>query len=380
MDNKPFKKQIVVIFGGPSTEHDVSIITGIQAIENLDSSKYKVTPLYWTRENQFLTCSGFDKPKDILKKVLKEKILVSWDINKKELILGSSKIFAKTLKPDVIIPALHGSPGEDGNIQGLLEIFGKPYVGSTMGPSYLSMNKSLFKQIMKANDISVLPWQTLEPGGKDIKIKFKYPVICKPNSLGSSIGVAKCKNIREVKKALELVFELDEAALIEPYIEDLTEINCSVMGGSKWQEVSVCERPVKKGEILSFSDKYLSGGKSKMAQKASGMASLDRIIPADIPEILSQSIQDLSKNIFKILGCAGLVRIDYIYSKKSGKLVVNEINSIPGSFAFYLWEDKGISFRELLDKLINIAVAINEQKQLLTKTFESPVLESFLKS
>lgn len=380
MNDSQDKKRVVVIFGGPSTEHDISIITGIQAIENLNPLKYEIIPVYWSRENQFLTCSSYKQPKEILKKILKEKILISWDINQQQLILGSSKFFKKVVKPDVIIPALHGSPGEDGNIQGLLDIFGVPFVGSSMGPSYIAMNKSIFKQVMKANDISILPWQMISPKEKDVKIKFKFPVICKPNSLGSSIGVSKCKNSAELKKALALVFELDEEALIEPYVEDLTEINCSVMGDTKNQEASVCERPLAKGEILGFNDKYLSGGKSKVSQKTSGMASLDRIIPADIPAKLSESIQKTSKEIFRILGCTGLVRIDYIFSKKTCKVVVNEINSIPGSYSFYLWEPKGLSFRELLDKLIAIAISTSEKKNKLTKTFNSPVLDNFLKS
>lgn len=377
------KLKAVVIFGGPSTEHDVSIITGIQVIENLDPQKYEVLPVYWTQDNKFVTCSRFDKPKDILKNIHKENILVSWDVNAHQLILKSKTLFSKdkNIKVDVIFPALHGGWGEDGNIQGLLEIFDVPYTGCSSGSAYLSMDKNMFKNIMKAKGIKILPWQVIKKGGKDkLKVNFKFPVICKPNALGSSIGVKKCQNLTDVKAALELIFELDEKAIIEPYVVDLTEINCSVLGDEHHQSVSVCEKPVAKGEILNFEDKYLSGGKTKTGQKSGGMASLDRIIPADIPDKLARSVQDISKIAFKAIGAEGVVRVDCIYSKKSGDLVVNEINSIPGSYSFYLWEATGVSFRELLDRLVEIAKKSHSDKKQINKTFDSPVLDKFLAS
>ncbi|MBI3341834.1 D-alanine--D-alanine ligase [Candidatus Curtissbacteria bacterium] len=375
------KLKVAVVFGGPSTEHDISIITGIQIIENLDDSKYELIPIYWTRDNKFLTCESYSKPKEILKNITNQNINVTWDVNKKALKLNSPKVFSKnkTIIPDVIIPGLHGNPGEGGDFQGLLEIFDVPYAGSSMGSSFVSMDKNVFKQLMKANNISILPWQIIEKSEKSkTKIKFKYPVIAKPNSLGSSIGVKRCNSEKDLKEALELIFELDTKAIVEPYVEDLIEINCSVLGDIENQTASVCERPVGKGEILDFKDKYMSGGKSKVGKKVSGMASLDRIIPADIPEKLSKSVQEICKEVFRIAGCAGIVRIDCIYSKKTKKLVVNEINSIPGSYSFYLWEATGKSFTEVLEEAIKIAFVNHQKKHELTKTFESTVLENFL--
>ncbi len=377
------KFRAVVLFGGPSTEHDVSIITGIQVIENLDSQKYEVIPIYWTQDNKFLTCSTWSKSKDILKNIKKDNLHVLWDVNNSQLILKSTSILnkSKNIKVDVIIPALHGGWGEDGNIQGLLEVFGVPYTGCNSGASYLSMDKNMFKNVMLAKGIKVLPWQVIEKGSEDnIKVDFKFPVICKPNSLGSSIGVKKCKNIAQVKEALELIFELDQQAIIEPYVEDLTEINCSVLGDKTNQSTSVCERPIAKGDVLNFEDKYLSGGKTKSGQKTGGMASLDRVIPADIPDKLAQTVQNVSLDAFKAIGAQGVIRVDCIYSKKSRDLVVNEVNSIPGSFSFYLWEATGISFRELLDKLVAIAQKNHEDKKQIKRTFDSHVLDKFLAS
>lgn len=379
----PAKLKAVVIFGGPSTEHDVSIITGIQVIENLNPENYDVLPVYWTQDNKFLTCSSWDKPKDILKNIKKDNLYVLWDVNNSQLILKSASILNKNknVKVDVIIPALHGGWGEDGNIQGLLEVFGVPYTGCNSGASYLSMDKNMFKNVMLAKGIKVLPWQVIEKGSEEkLKVDFKFPVICKPNSLGSSIGVKKCKNVAEVKEALELIFELDQKAIIEPYVLNLTEINCSVLGDKYRQNVSVCERPVAKGDILNFEDKYLAGGKTKTGQKSGGMASLDRIIPADIPDKLAKSVQDISTNAFKAIEAQGVIRVDCIYSKKSGDLVVNEVNSIPGSFSFYLWEATGMSFRELLDRLVEIAQRNHEEKKQIKKTFDSHVLDKFLES
>lgn len=374
------KKIVVVVFGGVSTEHDISVISGIQAIENIDTRFYKIIPVYWTKDNNFITCSDYSSPKSILKKILEEKINVSWNTSSHAVDLRSKSFFkgSKKIKPYVILPALHGGWGEDGNFAGLLEILDIPFAGSNCGPSFLSMDKNIFKNLMKASGVGILPWQLIGKNDRAPKVAFKYPVICKPNSLGSSIGVAKCNNLKQVGDALDLIFELDEKAIIEPYVEDLIEINCSVLGNGTNVKASVCERPISKNEILNFEEKYLAGSKSKTGSKTAGMAALDRVIPADISDELSDKVQNISKQVFSTLSCTGLVRVDCIYSKKTRKLVVNEVNSIPGSFSFYLWEASGLSFRELLDKLFEIAVENHQAKRAIKKTFESSVLDNFL--
>jgi len=375
------KKIIAVIFGGPSVEHDVSIITGIQVIENLNKKKYSPIPIYWTRDNEFLTCSNFDNPKNILKQIYKNKIQVQWDINDSKLIIKESGMLSKSknLYFDLFLPALHGTDGEDGTIQGLLEIMRTPYVGSNVGSSYLSMDKNIFKYLMKANDINVLPWQKITAEDlKNLKLKFDFPIICKPTKLGSSIGVKRCKNLKQTLESLRLIFEIDDVALIEPYIADMIEINCSVLGDSMSQEISACERPLTQGKLLNFEDKYLSGSKTKTGTKQSGMASLDRIIPADISDSLTKSIQQLAKKVFVITNCSGVVRVDFIVRKKSKEIIVNEVNAIPGSFAYYLWEAVGVSFEELLDKLVSYSITNFKKKKNIKNTFDSPVLKRFL--
>src|SRR3989344_2510315 len=332
------KKLVVVIFGGLSVEHEISIITGLQIIENLDQSKYNLMPVYWSKENKFLTCSNFTNSREIIKNIISQKAEVIWDFNNKRILLKKGLIPSTTIVPNVIIPAMHGSFGEDGSLQGLLDIFGVPYVGSNVGASFLSMDKNIFKTVMKANEINILPWQTAtRDDSRDFKVEFEFPVICKPNSLGSSIGVAKCKTQKELRKALDVIFELDKSAIIEPFVEKMVEVNCAVLGNPKNQRVSVCERPLTKSEVLNYEEKYLKGSKAKGGMKTFGMASFDRKIPADIPQNLSVSIQEVSKKIFRILGCSGVARIDYIVPETKRDFYVNEINPIPGSYAYYLW-------------------------------------------
>lgn len=375
------KKLVVVIFGGLSVEHEISIITGLQTMENLDQTKYNLLPVYWSKENKFLTCSNFKNSKEIIKNIARQRTEVVWDFNNKRILLKKGLVPSKTIEPDLIIPAMHGSFGEDGSLQGLLDIFGVPYIGSNVGASFLSMDKNIFKNVMKANGINILPWQTVTRDSlRDFKIEFEFPVICKPNSLGSSIGVAKCKTQKELRKALDVIFELDESAIIEPFVQEMVEVNCAVLGNSKNQRASVCERPLSKNEVLNYEEKYLKGSKSKIETKTFGMASLDRKIPADIPKNLSASIQEISKKIFRILGCSGVVRIDYIVPLAKKDFYINEINPIPGSFAYYLWEASGMSFPELLDELIKIAQESFDQRRNIKRSFDSPVLEKFLES
>lgn len=374
------KKLVAVIFGGPSVEHDISIITGIQVIENLDTNKYDVLPVYWSQDGKFLTSRHYDHPRQLVKAIFRDKVELVANQNEKELVTERRGIFssAKKYRPDVIFPAMHGSLGEDGALQGLLEVLNIPYVGSNVGASFLTMDKNVFKMVMKASKINILPWQLVSAADlESLKVDFDYPVIVKPNSLGSSIGVKKCNSLAEVKEALEVVFQLDHKAIIEPFLEDMIEVNCSVLGNEEWQKVSICERPLAKGEVLNFEDKYMSGGKTKTGAKNGGMASLDRVIPADVPDKISKKVQEEARKIFKVLGCAGLVRVDFMVTKKE-EIYVIEVNPIPGSMAFYLWEASGVSFPELLDKLIEIAGDNYQRRNKLIRRFETPVLKRFL--
>ena len=304
------------------------------------------------------------------------------DMSKGELIFKKkllSNFISKKIKIDVAFPTFHGTYGEDGSFQGLFEVANVPYIGSGVAASAIGMNKNLFKKLMEFHKIPILPWQTVTKWNftKDFQLKFEYPLIVKPVNLGSSIGVKKVNNFNEFKEALEIIFNLDFEALVEPYLENMMEINCSVLGSKAKQDVSVCEQPVSAKKILSFEDKYLKGGKKIKVQ---GMASQDRRIPAHLTNEQTYLIQNLAKNVFQYCECIGVARIDFMIDKDTQKIYVNEINTIPGSLSFYLWEASGISFQELIDRLVDIAIRENVEKNSIQRVFKSPLIEKYLKT
>jgi len=207
-----------------------------------------------------------------------------------------------------------------------------------------------------------------------IKARFGLPVYAKPASLGSSVGVSRCTDEAGLADALQLAFELDRIALVEPAIEGGKEINCAVLGrpGAELR-VSACEQPIASAELLSFEDKYMRQGGKDGSAKSEGMSSADRIIPAPISDELTASVEELSRRTFEVLGCTGVARVDLLLDAQD-RLFVNEPNTIPGSFAFYLWEHVGLSFADLLDELIDIAMAEHAEKHQTTRTFETNLL------
>jgi D-alanine-D-alanine ligase len=287
---------------------------------------------------------------------------------------------------DVVIPATHGTQGEDGCLQGALELADIPYAGPTLEAAVLAMNKAVTKSMLRAAAVPVLDDLTLrrseyEKEGVEaivakVKARFGLPVYAKPASLGSSVGVSRCADDGQLADALQLAFELDRVALIEPAVEGGKEINCAVLGrpGAELR-TSACEQPIASADFLSFEDKYMreSGGKGEGALKTEGMSSADRIIPAPISEEMTAQVQHLAKRTFEVLGCTGVARVDLLLDAQD-RLFVNEPNTIPGSFAFYLWEPVGLPFPDLLDELIDIAMAEHAEKRQTTRTFESNLL------
>jgi D-alanine-D-alanine ligase len=291
---------------------------------------------------------------------------------------------AQERRLDVVMPATHGTQGEDGCLQGALELADVPYGGPTLEAAVLAMNKAVTKSMLRAAQIPVLEDLTLrrseyEREGAEaiiakVKARFGLPVYAKPASLGSSVGVSRCADEAQLADALQLTFELDRVALVEPAIEGGKEINCSVLGrpGAALR-VSACEQPIASAEFLSFEDKYMRQGGKDGQLKTEGMSSADRIIPAPIPDEMRASVEGLSRRTFEVLGCTGVARVDLLVDAQD-RLFVNEPNTIPGSFAFYLWEPVGLPFAGLLDELIDIAMAEHAEKQQTTRTFETNLL------
>jgi D-alanine-D-alanine ligase len=380
------KINVGVLFGGRSVEHEVSVVTGLQVVENLDKSKYDVTPVYiskegdWYTGDELLNIKNYKDITSLLAKAKKVFIPPVPSLNGLYFYPFKTGLFKKeveSLKIDVIFPALHGMHGEDGTIQGLLELAAIPYVGCGVTGSAVGMDKIIMKDIFKANDIPIVnyTWFLRKDYEKNpehimsqVENKVKYPLFVKPSNLGSSIGISRAANRDELKKAIEVAIRYDRRIIVEEGVENLIEINCSVMGMDDELNASLCEQPMSWEKFLSFDDKYMRGNSSK------GMKSTTRKIPAPLPDDKTEEIKNLAIKAFRVLDASGISRIDFLIDKESSKVYVNEINTIPGSIAFYLWEPMGISFKNLLDRLIQIAVKRNEEHNKNLYSFDTELL------
>lgn len=385
------KKNVAVTFGGKTCEHDVSIITGHQILENADSTKYNMIPIYITRDGKWYTgeklwdmefYKAFD-PKAVTQVYLEptdgDHALYPC-VTRGGLFGGGARKPVATL--DVVIPAMHGMNGEDGTLQGLFELNNIPYASAGVMGSSVGMDKIAMRLLFQGAGFPVLEschtdrnrFQTQrEAVLDDIEGKVPYPMFVKPANLGSSIGISKATDRASLAQALEVAFHYDRRVLVERGI-DCVEINCSAMGFGEDVEVGLCEQPVTWEQFLTFDEKYLRGVKGGKSQ---GMKSLSRLVPAPLEETMTARIQQLTQDIFRVLDCRGVVRIDYMIEKATGDLYVNEINTLPGSFAFYLWEPKGVSFKDLIDRIIASAEQAHAAKNANVYAFDSSILDQF---
>lgn len=385
------KTVIGVFFGGKSVEHEVSIISALQVIENLDKEKYDVVPIYISKDNKFYSSQFLDdinryKDLDEVKRLSDEVYFThengSLIVNKKDGML--KKVLYKI---DIAFPVVHGLNVEDGTLEGFLEMYNVPYVGCNVCSSAVGMNKIIFKKVLESSNIPVIEYEILnisefeqdsQKAYEKITKKLNLPVIVKPANLGSSVGIEIIRSKDEFLSKMQQVFEFCDNVLIERCVTNLREINCSVIGDFSSQEVSVLEEPIKEDEILSYKDKYMGNGKggklSKFGGKSSGMASLTRKIPAELDKVQQEEIYNLARNTFKLLNCEGVSRIDFIIDNDIQKIYVNEINTIPGSLSFYLWEPKGVKFSELLDKVIRIAIKRQERRNKIVYSTDVNIL------
>lgn len=380
-------KNIGVFFGGRTAEHDVSIITGLQLIENMDKSKYEPIPVYISSEGFWYTGkrlldAGFYKNFD--EKAV-DKVFFSPAAGNKSLSKSGLFGVKEVASFEAAVIAMHGMHGEDGTLQGLFELADMPYTSANVAGSAVCMDKIIMKAACIGFGVPVLPGvDFLREEYKadkasilaEVKEKCAFPVIVKPANLGSSIGVSRADDEADFDKAVALAASYDRKILVERFITKLKEVNCAVIGEGADVEVGVIEEPVGSGKILSFEDKYLKDAKSAKSQ---GMKSLSRKIPADISEEMDARVKEISTHIFKKLGLKGVVRIDYMIDMDSDTLYLNEINSIPGSFAFYLYEPKGISYKKLIDRLISGAFAAMEEKHANSFAFDSKILDKAVK-
>lgn len=380
------KKNIGVIFGGDSVEHEISIITAIQAMENMDKTKYNIIPIYMTKsgalysESKFLDIENF-KDMDELLKGVPEKIL--YNDGKDIALLPKKKSFFKgkdQILVDAIFPIVHGTNVEDGKLQGYLETLRIPYIGTTVVSGVVGQDKGIMKDVLKANGINQTDYIVVNERDRSmvdqmIEDSVGYPVIVKPASLGSSIGIFIARNSAELEANLSKAFKYDSNLVIEKLLTDFEELNVSVRSRDGEILVSEIERVSATDELLSYEDKYLNNSKSKGEATNggdAGMASLARELPARISPELKEKIQDLVKRVYKILRAEGVIRIDMMI--KGDDIYINEINNIPGSLAFYLWEESGVPYQQLLDELIEEGIKRYYQRKNKNFTFSTNVL------
>ncbi len=392
------KTKVGVFFGGKTTEHEISVISAIQAIGYIDREKYDVIPVYITKNNEFYVgekigdISSYTNIPALLKE--SQRVIMVNDEGKAKLIKYPQKMFGKPLYDyiDIAFPIVHGTNVEDGTLQGFLQMMGVPYVGCDVLSSAVGMDKYVMKTVLKDNGIPVLDCKCYTSNQYDddadalveeIEKEIGYPVIVKPVNLGSSIGISKADDRNELYDSLETAFAYATKVLIERAVQNLKEINCSVLGDYSSAEASECEEPVSSDKILTFAEKYIGDGSSKGAKggvKSSpsgskGMATLKRKIPAEITPEQRDTVRKMAVDAFKVLGCSGVSRIDFMMDTATGEIWLNEINTIPGSLSFYLWEPIGVKYTELLNKMIALSLKREREQENITFSFDSNVLQ-----
>lgn len=376
------KKTIAVIFGGQSAEHDVSIITGhTPIIDSLRATdQFEIWPIYIARDgswyaDQAMNDLNYFKQPDWEAKVARlKKVQLQFDGGLK---ISWPGLLSKTVKIDLVFPAMHGTFGEDGSLMGLLRLAGVPFAGCDLFASAVAMDKVLTKQVVAAEGLPIVPyvwftkhdWQENKTAWLEKIAKLKYPLFVKPVHLGSSIGITKVKQLADLENALEVAFHYDDKVLVEEGVENLIEVTLPIMGNDELQLANI-ERPLNKTEFFDFNDKYMSGGK-----KTGGANSQYSELPANIDPKLSEQVTDLGRHTYKTLGCTGIARVDFLIDGESGQVYVNEVNTLPGSLYHHNWKSAGVSNVELVMKLVSLAEERFAAQKNITYTFKSDILK-----
>ena len=374
------KTNVGVFFGGRSTENEISVISASQAMSAINKDKYDVTPIYISKQGKWYTgealldIANYKDIPSLLKKV--EEVYMAPQYGDYNLYRVKKPMFGSAVLTtlDVVIPVLHGTNCEDGIFEGVLETIGIPYAGCNTLSSANGMDKITMKMILQACDIPVVDyvWFTDKQwfSQRDaliekIESKLGYPVIVKPANLGSSVGIGRAVNREQLIEKIDGAEIYSTRIIVEHMVEELQEINCSVLGDCDEYRTSVCEEPIKSGEILSYEDKYMGGSKG-----AKGMQASQKRIPAELPDEVTKRIQFLAGETFRVLSCHGVSRVDVIIDRSNSNIYVNEINTIPGSLSFYLWEATGIPFDKLMDTLVDLALKRKRESGMKTVSYD----------
>lgn len=378
------KIELAVLFGGRSVEHEVSVISALQAMENLNEKKYSIHPVYIAKTGEMYTGSVLRTMSSYLN--ISEMLTECWQVT---FVPEGGNVYLRSLskscreKPiriDVAFPITHGTNVEDGALQGYLKTVGIPFVGPDVLASAVGMDKYVMKIMLRDGGFPVLDCVRLMRGENTgdmihrIEEKMAYPVIVKPVNLGSSVGISKAADRESLEASLETAFTYADVILVEPAITKLREINCSVVGDAYEAFASECEEPFMEDEILSYQNKYMDGGKGGKQGGSKGMASLKRKIPADISPNMREQIRTMAVEAFRYLGMSGVSRIDFMIDCEADTLYINEFNTIPGSLAFYLWEPIGTPYTKLLDTVISLALKRKRQEADILFSFDTNLL------
>ena len=377
------KTNIGVFFGGRSTEHEISVISASQAMHAIDRAKYDVTPIYISKEGRWYTgdalldVANYRNPAAMLescREVYMQPVYGDYNLYLRKRPMFGSPVAAHL---DVVIPVMHGANGEDGTFEGVLDFIGIPYAGCDVLASANGMDKITMKMILRCCDIPVVDfvWFTDKQWFDKpdelidrVESTLGYPVIVKPANLGSSVGIGRAADRDRLRQCITDACGYSARIIVEHMVDNLKEINCSVLGDCDDYLTSVCEEPIKSGEILSYEDKYMGGTKG-----AQGMQASQKRIPADLPAEVSDRIRFLAGETFRVLSCQGVSRVDIIMDADNGNIYVNEINTIPGSLSFYLWEATGISFPKLMDRLVKLALKRQRERDRKTVTYDANI-------
>lgn len=389
------KIKVGVIFGGESVEHEVSVISAMVAMNKLDQEKYEIIPIYITKDREWYTgemLKDIEVYQDLslIKKYGKNVILY---YHKGSFVL-QKKTFPRTIvgEVDIVLPVVHGTNVEDGGLQGYLQTIGVPFAGSDVYASVVGQDKVFMKDIWKNAKLPMTDYVWFYDvdykQDSDVVIKkvekLGYPVIVKPATTGSSVGIAVCDNQEELVSAIDDAIQYDKKILVEEVVQNLKELNIAVMGNYEHQKVSEIEEVLSANKFLTYTDKYIGNGKSKgkgvkvpMKGTYKGTSSANKKLPADLSDKVRKEVEEVACAAFRALGSSGNSRIDFLVDEKTSKVYVNEINSIPGSLAFYLWEAKGIDFSTVLEEMINIGVKDYKKRVSKTHSFETNILQGF---
>lgn len=377
--------KVGVIFGGETVEHEVSVISAVQAMNKLDNEKYEIIPIYITKEGEWYTGSALReidiyKDMEVLKRYTKNVVLYKKD----DRFVLQKKGFLKSIVNDidVILPVVHGTNVEDGVLQGYLKTIGIPFAGSGVMPSAVGQDKVIQKQVFECTNLPITKYhwfydcdykQDSDEVIKEIEKKLKYPMIVKPATLGSSVGISSVEDKKELIKAVEDAIQYDTKIVVEEKVENLVEVNISVLGNYENCNLSEVEEVITDNALLTYEDKYTGGKKGS----SKGMASASRIIPAKIDKKLKETVEDVATKAYRAMGLSGVSRIDFLIDKEKKTVYINEVNTCPGSLAFYLWDAKGKDFTQLLDDLINLAIKDFKKDKKKVRSFKSNILSGY---